>query len=515
MTEKKDFKKISISLFSRFSYQIIYLVTIFFLTPFMIHKLGDYYYGLWVMITILVNYMGYTELGITSAIQRNLAVAIGDKDNKAFNSIFNTGLFLNTIICLLIIALSFLACYILQIIKINDYQLISTLVIIMGISLATTFPFKTFYCILTSNIRFDLISISMLVQLLLSSALIIILLNQGSGLVALAISTFIATFFANCFYVFWAKKQASHLILSFSYVQKTTIKSLLGFSLKTFFIQLSDILRLRMDEVVTGAFLSVSLVTTYSIANKLIGAANSFAMMFMGVINPYISKQEHIQTTEQKQSTFFLTSKVMIAMISLVFYGFVFLGKPFIQIWVGISYIKAYYVLIILGGFYLVALSQSMGLQYMLASNKHELFGYVNFIEGVLNLFFSLFYVLIMKLGLIGVALGTLTPALLTKLILQPYFTCKVTQIKLSTYYTFFAKNFLLGLILYSIAGYLTSTVNIDSYLKIFLFVCVFLFFSLIHFVSMLKQEEIKLFIDLVHARYNIPWLKTFYKDRE
>lgn len=287
MTDKNDFKKIIISTFSRFSYQILSLLIVFLLTPFMIKKLGDYQYGLWVLVSIFVNYMGYTELGITSAIERNLAVAFGDKNYKDANEIFNTGLFLNMLIFFLITVITFIIILVINFIHFKQYHLISILIAIMGFNLALTFPFKSFSSIISANIRFEIISGIMLFQVIANSILTVILLSKGLGLIGLALCSLITTFLSNCLYLFFAKRISSQIKFQYSLVSKSIVKKLLNYSSKTFLIQMADILRFKSDEIVTGTFISINMVTTYSIANKLNSAANSFCLSFLGVLNPF------------------------------------------------------------------------------------------------------------------------------------------------------------------------------------------------------------------------------------
>ena len=45
----------------------------FLLTPVLIHSLGDYHYGMWILVASIVDYYGLADLGIRFTLQRHVA----------------------------------------------------------------------------------------------------------------------------------------------------------------------------------------------------------------------------------------------------------------------------------------------------------------------------------------------------------------------------------------------------------------------------------------------------------
>ena len=502
MSIGKDGKKLVSSVITRYMYQVVYLLTLFFLTPYMIHKLGDYYYGLWIIVSIMVNYMSYTELGVTSAIQRYLSMAFGEGNIKECNEIYNNGFLLNYFTCIIILVISALSAFLTIVFMIKDYYLVANLIAIMGASLAISFLFKTHYAVLTSNIRFDIISGVNVIQLVLNTVLTFILLEQGFGLTGLAVNNLVTTIISNFLYVIFSKKLYDSVFLDFGLISKACIIKLFSYSAKSFSIQLADVLRSKMDEIVIATLISLTMVTPYSVAQKLKSAAVNFCYMFTNILNPYIAKQENIKSREEKINTYYLMSKIMIVMISLIFFGFCYLGKPFIDIWVGSKYEVAYYVLIIIMFNYYISLVQSVGIQYMYSTDKHEYLAFINITDGILNIILSIVFVVYFKLGIIGVALGSLAPAFFTKLILQPIYICKVINITLYEYYIFYIKTNLTGILLYFIIGLVSLKFKPDNYLEIMAYIVAFFTFAGIHFYTILDNKERNRFITLLKPNF-------------
>ena len=502
MAEKKDFQKIIISTFSRFSYYIMSLIALFFLTPFTINKLGNYNYGVWVLVSIFADYSCFTELGINSAIERNLAVAISNNDEKYFNKIFINGLFLNIITFLIITTVTLLASSGFIVFNFKNYEIIAPLILLVGLSTAFMFPFRTYTAILTANIRFEITSYIRLVELSIRSILIVLFLLKGYGLVALGFSLFISTMISNVLFCIFGKKLASFLNLKFSYINKETLKDLFKFGLKTFIIQLSNMLRFKLDEIVIGAFISVKSITSYSIANKLNTNANQFYSSFLDVFNPFFAQQLNNQSKENTKKMYFLFSKVTISLTTFIFSGFLLLGYPFIKLWMGINYVNAYYPLIILGAAYYLTYIQAVGVNYIFAINKHQYLGYVTIFEGILNLILSIMFVLTFKLGIIGVALGTLVASITTKIFIQPLIVCYFLQITKKTYYKFYLTNLFKGLTLYSFVGYGIWVLNINNYSVIVLSGFALLITAIIHFIIILNKDEKIFLINKMISKY-------------
>ena len=501
MSNAKDLRNVAISTIARFSQQIVQIGTTFLLTPLMINTLGDYKYGIWVLVNIIVNYYGYTELGITSAIQRNLAVAIGAKNKDDFNKIFANGLFLNCIICVLVMIICLASVGVMHIIHFKEYKLVSALVFIMGMNLALTFPFRTFASIMSANIRFDILSGLAAFQLITNSIITAYLLLHGFGLVWLCLSSFVTTVLSNSACIFFARKIADFKI-KLNLVNRQTIKKLLSYSGKSFMVQLSDILRFKLDEIVTGTFISVSMVTVYSVANKLNTNANNFCLSFLGVLNPFFSKRVHINNNEERIKMFFFISKIVMTMSFFVFSGFLLAGRPFIKIWLGENYLPAYLPLIILASGYFIAYIQSAGVNYMFSTNTHQYFAYISIFEGVVNFIASVVFAIVFKMGIIGVALGTLVPLSVTKLVVQPLVMSKLLQIKPFEYYSFFIRNILIGLALYAIAGLVVLNLHIISYLQIFLVAGSLFVIALFHLYFMLNIAERTMLKEKVFFRF-------------
>src|SRR5437879_9255043 len=68
----------------------------FFLSPFILHHLGDEAFGLWILIFSLTGYYGIFDFGIRSSIIRYVSKYTATKDIAEVSRLINTALFTYT-----------------------------------------------------------------------------------------------------------------------------------------------------------------------------------------------------------------------------------------------------------------------------------------------------------------------------------------------------------------------------------------------------------------------------------
>src|SRR5690348_6280941 len=79
----------------------------FILTPIMIRGLGNFYYGMWILIASIVDYYGLLDLGMRWSMFRFVAYLKGSGDRAALNQMFVTALATVCGVVVIIIATTF------------------------------------------------------------------------------------------------------------------------------------------------------------------------------------------------------------------------------------------------------------------------------------------------------------------------------------------------------------------------------------------------------------------------
>src|SRR5262249_44432287 len=116
---------------------------------------------------------------------------------------------------------------------------------LVGFDLALQLPVKAFSGSLIAELRYDVVTGVALVKLIVTSLLVAFILETGRGLQAAAGATFVVSILCSTSEAILARRLVQGL--KFVPVRVAVIKSLFSYSLYTFFSQIADILRFRID----------------------------------------------------------------------------------------------------------------------------------------------------------------------------------------------------------------------------------------------------------------------------
>jgi O-antigen/teichoic acid export membrane protein len=107
-------------------------------------------------------------------------------------------------------------------------------------------------------------------------------------------------------------------------------------------------------------------------------------------------------------------------------------GKVLIRLWVGNSFESSYKLVVILTIGYVVSFAQYPSQLIAFATAKHKPLALMTLGEGSLNLLLSIVWA--RKYGLVGVALGTTVPLLLSKILYQPWYALRIAKVSFGEY---------------------------------------------------------------------------------
>lgn len=400
------------------------------LMPFVVHRLGDRMYGIWTLVATFVGYYGILDLGLSSAITRYLARAAGAADTATANQLFNTALRIFSGLALLVVLVSGIIAALSGRLTRNpeDAALLFRIVLVLGVSVAISFPLRVFTGVLESHLRFDLTASFDLLSLILRSGLTVVVLLAGYSVVGLAWVTFLSGLPAVALYVYFTHREMPFLRFQWGQWNRTTARSLFSYSVYSLVAQLADLLRFRLDAVVVAAYLGFSAVTHYRIGSTLLQYFMLLMSSLMGVFPSVFSRQEGASDFEGLKKTFYFATKVSTGVACFVGFGLIAWGKAFIGRWMGPQYLDAYPVLVVLVSGMTVSLIQGPSISLLYGTSRHKFVALFNSIEGIANLVLSLIFV--RYFGMLGVALGTMVPMLISKVVVQPIYVCRVAQIE-------------------------------------------------------------------------------------
>lgn len=429
----------------------------FILTPFLINHLGKAAFGIWVLVHSFRQYFQLLELGTNQAIMKLISeyAALNKKENIA--EVINTSFVIFLLAGIVSIILSFvLAHYGLIYFKIPSNYLSTSkqLVLIIGINISLLLLKRGLNASLAGYHRFDLINLITVIGELTTASITVILVRMGFGLIALAVLMVGINLLEVILLLYFLIRKYS-LSIGLSFVSREKIRTIFGFSLYTFVTDISTRIAWNIDVVVIGIFLPVSSITTYTIGVRLAGISEKLFNPIINTLLPLASTWDAQEQKHRLQQLMLEGTKVSL-LLSLPVAALLFLtGKSLISLWVGKEYLSSFSVLVVFLLIFVVSNMESTASQIQLGMRKLRFHTMVSIFSALANFLLSI--TLIHFYGIIGVALGTLVPCLISNLLFSIPYTCYIIELPLRKFIRHSVYPAFISLINPSLAVYLTN----------------------------------------------------------
>src|ERR1700730_18038944 len=130
----------------------------FFLSPFILHQLGDNAFSLWVLVFSLTGYYGVLDLGIRSSLIRYVASFAATQDENKLAKFLSTSVAFYAVVALVVLLLTAIGFFHLQsLFKMPPVLVRSSrvLFILAGVGTALSFPLGAFAAVLEGLQKFS------------------------------------------------------------------------------------------------------------------------------------------------------------------------------------------------------------------------------------------------------------------------------------------------------------------------------------------------------------------------
>jgi len=406
-----------------------------FLSPYILHRLGDEAFGLWILIFSVTGYYGLFDLGIRSSIVRYVARYSATDEQEELNGLVNTAMFSYSGIGVLTMVFTLIATFYLTSILRIPADFVATarwMLLIVGTSVSLGFPLGVFGGILEGLQRFYLLNFINIGSTLVRALLIVMALRRGGGLLTIAVITVTLPLLGglvNAIAVFRHLK----IRLAARYVSRSSFRRIASYSGTTFLIIMGARLRFKTDALVIGTFVSAAAITYFTIGARLIDYASEVVSSLAQIFLPMSSHSQAKGDLEGLRKIFVVGNRACAFIIFPIAAVLTILGKSVIEAWVGPKYVATSYpVMLILLYPTALMLAQSASGRTLWGMAKHRTWAWVVLIEGVSNLILSV--ILVRPYGILGDAIGTAIPLTCSMILFLPRHLCGLLGIKLRTY---------------------------------------------------------------------------------
>lgn len=416
------------------------MVVGFFLTPYILHHLGNTAFGLWVLLTTFTGYYGLFDLGIRSAVVRYVARHMVDGDADELTRVTSTSFVAYSLIALVLILITAVAAW--QMERLFDVSAewrapARMLLIVVGTATALSLPLSLFGGVLEGMQRFTWVGTVQSVMVLARAGLLVYLLQHGGGLVTVGVVTMATNFLASLVYVVVVFRVNRNFRLDLRMSNWSTLRGLASFGLITFWIAIAQVLRFQLDSMVIAASLSLQAVTFYAIGFRFVSYMTDIVQAMSQIFTPMSSAFDASGDQYGLRRVLLMGNRYSAFLSFPVAAVLLICGQTLLRVWVGPAYLSSYSVLAILTIPVTLFLAQAGAPKVLYGMARHHTLAVALFCEGIAKLALSM--ALVKPYGIEGVAIGTAIPLIGTSVLFLPWHMCRLLHLSLKEYVaTFF-----------------------------------------------------------------------------
>ena len=431
-------------------------------TPIMIRLLGQSEYGLYNTATSTISLLSVLNLGFSSGYIKYYSKYKAENDNLGIAKLNGLFLIIFSILGLITLFCGLVLTNNLQYVfktglTPEEYSIAKILMLLLTLNLAISFPMGVFAHIITAHERFVTLKLLGIGKSIVSPLITLPLLLLGYGSIAMVVVTVIVSLIVDITYLFYTK-----VILKQKFVfhdfEKGIFKNLFCYTSLIAINLIVDQINWNIDKILLGRFQGTKSVAIYSVGYSIFSYYMMLSTSISGVFTPRIHKVSNKAYGELAQKRMFYgeifikVGRIQFLLLGLIFTGFLFFGKSFVDFWAGYGYQESYYVALLLMGAASISLVQTIGIEVQRAENQHWFRSLVYSVMAMFNLILSIF--LCKYYGAVGSAIGTAVALLLANGLVMNIYYQKQCNIDIITFW----KNILrmsIGMIIPIVCGIL------------------------------------------------------------
>ncbi len=281
-------------------------------------------------------------------------------------------------------------------------------------AMALAFPTGIFPEVLRGLQRIDLANWVTIVALLLNAGLLTWALLAHAGLALIVFISVATTLSPNIVCYFMARSRIPGFDLGLRHYQFSAVRGVLSFSVVAYLITFTNLVMSRTDQAVISFTIGVAFVTLYQAGYKASEMFGLFSVQMQDALSP-AAAQLSIQKDQAGLRELLLQGMRLTALLTTPIYGLcVVCLDPLIRILTGLKHVDAetwWVGQTLLFATFSSLVTNSCAKRILMMSGWERPVLYASLVDAALNLVLSL--LLVFKLGVLGVAVGTMLPTVL------------------------------------------------------------------------------------------------------
>ncbi|HEY0687057.1 MAG TPA: oligosaccharide flippase family protein [Steroidobacter sp.] len=405
------------------------IVISFFLSPFVVNKLGSVYYGIWALTLQFTSYLHLLDFGVRESVVRYTAKYCARNQPGQLNAVLTTAAltYLPIILfCLLITGIAVWAVPGPFNIEPAYYEETRWAVLFTGLTITQSFFFNIFLGVLQGLRRYDLANGLEMGMQVFRVAAIVALLSMGFGLVALSAIQFGAALLTGMIVMVIAirllKQRGVKLRPSLPKGKRlpAMTRRIVGYGFYSFVHSIAQKIVFSSDVLIVGMMMAVQSVTFYSIAATLTQYLKTLVGTSAKVFLPVASEMQASGRSGELSKLFLAGAKLNVLIAMPIALTLAILGTQFVGLWMGPSFTAPIEIVLpILAVTQILSSPHNVVVNILYGISRHAALAWLRLGEAAIMVALSL--VLARSYGLMGVALGQAIPHVILVVIVLPY----------------------------------------------------------------------------------------------
>lgn len=425
------------NIFSNYVGFVLTMLVMLYMVPFLLGELGMATYGAWILVNVFFAYFALIELGLMPAVIRHVsqALALDDRDKveRTVGSACAVLMRLSLISVPILIVIICLAGWAVDLDGF-DRRTFVTATVLMGLIAVIDFFRRLQIAVLEGHSRFDLLNAIEVARTFAGAAASIIAVKAGHGLLALVVIRMAETVVEIAALNFFIRRDCG-IRVNPRLADPEIRRRLKDYSKFAFLVDLAVNVSHRIDGLVIALMMATPFrsIAYYDVGTKIAGVLEKITDPLIDTLFPLASELDTNREPEAMRQLLMTGTRVSVMIITpflimLSAYGGDAIGWWFMiipndKVPADIIAMSLPILHIFLGAVFM-AVFDATASRVLLGTGQVKFDATISLGAAILNLTLSL--ILVWKLGIIGVALGTLIPATICNLFISVPYTCRL-----------------------------------------------------------------------------------------
>lgn len=410
-----------------------------FLQAYIIRALGKNEYAIWPLVGTCMSFAGLIPIGIGSGAGRFLAYALGKKNLKEVGQI-TTSLFVALVVASVFytVAIIFLSIYFEKIFDIPEGAegIGPWAMLLAGLSGAVALPFGVFQGGLRAAQKFVILNVIRIISMVTRLILVILAFTLSlPSLIWIAGIQLLLAIGEGIVILLVARKVVPWQKVRWNLFSWKVLKRVSNYSLLVLVTTIAGLLYWKTDNIIINKLLDPCMLTGYAVVVNLVLSSYRMTSLGAGALGPVATIMFSQGNLSRISRLIFRTNRITVSLSVPLLLFLIIYGKEIIEVYVGKQYSNYSNLFLLLAGASILSVTQANGNIVPQALNRMGLVSLVSLGTAVANILLSMYFVISLKWGMMGVAAGTAIVTAISRTIWSPWYISHLLKIPWRRYF--------------------------------------------------------------------------------